>query len=218
MDDGTLKLTDVPARKGRNSSLRGKSISTICPVQGRIQFSGLNELSYLNESRIAARFDVAETQPGGPIRIIELLSAFAGGPLRSKAWQGSVNLVAIDAIAAFVRATAWGVLDATAGNGLDNNLCKFADAVVFLRAADVEDLVVDHFPISFEHTEHRGGNVANVDDRAPGRAVTLNIDSAGGISAYHEVVQHDIEPQARRRAISGGVPHVGGAETLICQE
>ncbi|MGB8521748.1 MAG: hypothetical protein WCD43_02175 [Candidatus Acidiferrales bacterium] len=52
----------------------------------------------------------------------------------------------------------------TTRNRLDNNLCGFADTVIFVRAANIENLIVDHFSGSFEHAENRSGDVANVDD------------------------------------------------------
>jgi hypothetical protein len=60
-------------------------------------------------------------------------------------------------------------------------LCEFADTVIFVRAAKVENLIVDHFSGSFEHVEDRSGDIANVDDGPPGRAVTLDLDSLGGM-------------------------------------
>ena len=50
-------------------------------------------------------------------------------------------------------------------------------------------------------------DVADVDERPPRRAVALQPDRAGRVRPADEVVEDDVEPQTRRDAVDGGVPH-----------
>jgi len=80
-------LRDVRGGKGWNTSLCGKSISTICPIQGRIQSSGFDQLGDLSDPRVAPGSNVSESEPSLTTRSIELLGAFAGGPLGAETRQ-----------------------------------------------------------------------------------------------------------------------------------
>ena len=46
-----------------------------------------------------------------------------------------------------------------------------------------------------EEGDGGGGDVANVDERTPGRPVTLEVDRTGSVRPADEVVQHDVEPR-----------------------
>src|SRR5215469_3471720 len=130
------------------------------------------------DPEILAALQLVRTQSIRTIHVVEFLSAFARSPLRNKSGQRLPDLVAINAIATLVWPAAGSIFDAAAGHDLRNNLRQFTDAVVLRCLAHVERLVVNRCPWRFEHTEHRGHNVTDVDDRTPGGAVALDVDTA----------------------------------------
>ena len=67
---------------------------------------------------------------------------------------------------------------------------KLANAVVFARLSHVESRIVDRALRGLEYAQHGRDNVANVHDRAPGRTVTLDMNTASGVSRRNKIVQH----------------------------
>src|SRR5215472_2499374 len=130
------------------------------------------------------------------VHLVEFLSAFVGGPLRYKSGQCFPDFVAVHSVAALVRPAARSIFDAAAGYDLGNNLSELADAVVLRRLANVEGLIVNCTLRRFEHAEDGGHNVADVDNRTPGRSVALDINAARGHGRSDEIVQHQIQPEA----------------------
>ena len=59
------------------------------------------------------------------------------------------------------------------------------------------------------------GNVANVDDGTPGRAVTFYVNAAGGVGPGDEIVEDDVQTESRGNAIGGGAAEIGGREILV---
>src|SRR5215467_5703421 len=125
------------------------------------------------------------------VHFVEFLSTFTRGPLRNKSGQRFPDFVAVHSVAALVWPATWSVLDAAAGYDLGNNLSQFANAVVFRSLAHVEGLIVNGIPRCFEHAEHGGHNIADVDNRTPGRSVALDINAARGHGRSDEIVQQD---------------------------
>src|SRR5579862_8079408 len=141
------------------------------PAQHGVQLSGFLQTPDRADPEIAPAGYVLGGETGGAIGVTKLLCAFAGGPLRHKRRQCGSNLVAVDAIAALVWSAAWSILNSAAGDDFRNDVRQFADAVVFLGLADVEDRVVNHIPGSIKNAQHRADDIANVHDGAPGGAV-----------------------------------------------
>src|SRR5439155_8393454 len=104
-------------------------------------------------------------EPGGAVSIVEFLCAFAGRPLRFETRQQTANLVAIDAVAALIRASAGCILNAAPRNSFLNDGRQFADAVVFPGLSNIEDFILDNVPGSVQHTYHSRNDVTNVHDR-----------------------------------------------------
>ena len=98
---------------------------------------------------------------------------------------------------------------------LGDDLGDLADRVVLVGRADVEGLVVDQLARRFEHRQRRARDVLDVHERAPRRAVALEHDLAGRVRPADEVVDHDVEAQARRDAVGGRVAQVGRAEGVV---
>ncbi len=98
-----------------------------------------------------------------------------------------------------------------------NDVGQLADAVVFGGLADVKGLVVNRFARRFQHCDHGGNDVADVHDRPPGRAVTLDVHAASGIGRRHQVIQHNVQTQAGRNSVGGGIAHICWREMLAGQ-
>ncbi len=124
----------------------------------------------------------------------QLFDAAADIPLRAELRHVLREFVAIDAVAAEVGATAGGVLDDAAGNGLADDFGELADAVVFVGAADIERLVVDGIARCDERNGEGLADIFNMYDGTPGGTVAADFDAAGEEGCGDEIVDHKIEP------------------------
>src|SRR5215475_1481163 len=167
------------------------------------------------DTEILPALEFARGQSVGATGVVEFLSAFAGRPLRLEIRESAANFVAIHAIAALVRPTAGGVLDAAPGYNFRNDLGELADAIVLFRLSNVKRLIVYGVLGRFEHANHGRDDVANVHDGTPGCAVALDVDAAGSHGRGDEIVQYQVETEARRSSVSGGIPHVSWSEGLV---
>src|SRR6267143_4411313 len=112
----------------------------IAPAQRTVQLLGMHKLLYVHNAGITTQLKISRTQPYRAIRRIQFLRTFAGGPLRAEFRQHAADLVTIDTVAAFIRATVGSILDTAARNSVSDNICQIADTVVRLRLAAMEDL------------------------------------------------------------------------------
>ena len=79
------------------------------------------------------------------------------------------------------------------------------NAIVVGVVTYVEDLAANGVLGSFQYADDCLANVRDVHERAPWRAVARHCDSLCGPCEAGEVVQHDVEAHARRRAVGGGI-------------
>ena len=87
-----------------------------------------------------------------------------------------------------------------------------------LGAADIERLIEDALLGRFERGDEGAGDVLDMHDRPPGRSVRLKIDEPSGHRPGHQVVEHDIESNAGRKAVGGRRTQKGGAKTVAGEQ
>src|SRR5262252_246073 len=133
-------------------------------------------------------------KPGGAVGVIEFSRTLSCIPLRAKV-QHTLNFLAADAVTTFVRPSVRSVLDTRAWNGLANDIGQFADPVVFLCQADIENLVVNEFSGCFQHSQNGCRDVTNVNNGAPGSAIALDVNATRSECRSHKVIEHNIQPQ-----------------------
>src|SRR5262245_23134438 len=160
----------------------------IAPVQRTIQLSRLHEILYMGNAGIPPQCKVSEAQPCRAICLIQFLGTFTGSPLGAESRQYAADLVAIDAVTAFVRATIRSIVDTAARDSFSDNICQIADTVVLIRLADIEDLIMYDVLRRFEHAQNGRSDIADVDDGTPRCTVALDIHSAGRICPGHQIV------------------------------
>src|SRR5262252_5955799 len=90
---------------------------------------------------------------GGAVDVIEFSRTLSCIPLRAKV-QHTLNFLAADAVTTFIRPSVRNILDTRTWNDLTNNIGQFADPVVFLYQADIENLVVNEFSECFQHSQN----------------------------------------------------------------
>jgi len=193
----------------------GNVFTTICPTHGSIEIPGFYEALDVIDAEIAAFVEIFKGEAGGFVSVVKLFGAFASGPCGLVGRKDAAEFVAIDAIAALVWTTVYGVFDAAPGDGFTDDFGKLANAVVLFGDADVEDFVVNEIERCIENGQDGGGNVANVDDGTPGRAVTFYVNAAGGVGPGDEIVEDDVQTESRGNAIGGGAAEIGGREILV---
>src|SRR4029450_9426272 len=54
-------------------------------------------------------------------------------------------------------------------------------------------------------------------ERPPGRAVALEPDRTRRVRPGDKIVEDDVEPEARRDTVDGGVPHEDRREAVACE-
>src|SRR5204862_6270617 len=102
-----------------------------------------------------------------------------------------------------------------AGARLLADLADVPDPVVVGGAPDVEGLRPHRLGRRLEDSEEGAGDVLDVDDGTPGRPVALEEDFARSERPGDEVVEHDVEAEPGRNAVSGGAAEEGGGEGTI---
>lgn len=193
----------------------GNVFTTICPTHGSIELSGFYQALDVIDAEIAAFVEVFKGETGGLVGVVKLFGAFASVPSGLVGGKDAAEFVAIDAIAALVGTTVYGVLDAAPRDGFTDDFGKLADAVVLLGDADVENFVVNEVERRIENGQDGGGNVANVNDGTPGRAVTFYVNAAGGVGPGDEIVKNDVQAESRGNAIGGGAAEISGREIFV---
>src|ERR1700691_2356797 len=117
-----------------------------------------------------------------------------------KTWEYPLNLIAVHPVATLIGAASGSVLHLAAGNNFGNDIGELTDPVVLSALSDVEGLVVDGISRRVENTNARRGDVANVSDGPPGRAIAFDIYFCRRPGCCYQVVQDDIQTEARRDA------------------
>src|SRR5580704_493624 len=74
---------------------------------------------------------------------------------------------------------------------------------------------MDDFTRCFESSQERSRNILDVNDRTPGRAITLNVNPPGGEGPRDQVIKNEIESQARGYSVGGGVAKTSGTESRV---
>src|SRR5215469_6472766 len=139
----------------------------------------------MSEADVPAILEIFQSEPNGAIGIVKFLRASAGGPLSLKGWQRAAKLIAVDAVTALVRTTIGGVFHAASRNGFAHDGSQFTYAIVFIRPSDIEDLIVDGGLRRFQHGGDCSGDVSNVHNGTPRRAVALYVYSACRVGRCH---------------------------------
>jgi hypothetical protein len=98
------------------------------------------------------------------------------------------NFIATDPITAKVGTSTVGVFDATTRDDLLHHRGDVAHLIVFLRATDVEGLVVNHVPRCFEDRNECAADILHMYQWAPWSTVTRDQYFTGSISEAHEIV------------------------------
>src|SRR3954463_10315974 len=112
---------------------------------------------------------LAQVMPG--VRGVELLDALAQRPLRRIPRQLGLDLREVNTVVAGVGRRAGRVADLRVRDHRRHGLGDLADAEVLALAPDVESLVVNRVLRRRQAADEGVDDVADVDQRAPGRAV-----------------------------------------------
>src|SRR4029453_19515993 len=116
------------------------------PTKRRIHAAARYQLLQVVDTFEARPLAIVDDQSGDPIGLVELFRAAASIPLRFELGQPPMDLAEIDPIAAGIRSSVRGVLDARARDHLLNDLAQFANPLVLLGLPHVEGLVMDNLP------------------------------------------------------------------------
>ena len=132
-----------------------------------------------------------------------------------KAGRSARNLLAAHPVAAHVGAAVRRVRDPAVGDDLLHDLGNLAHLVVLRARPDVERLVVDGVARRRERRLNGEADVADVDERPPGRPVAHDRDLAGRRREPDQVVHDHVAAEPRRVAVCGRVAEVDGAERRV---
>lgn len=119
------------------------------------------------EADVTVTLEVFSRQSGLPIGLAKLACTSACSPLRAETGQQARDLLAVDAVAAGVRATSGSVIHPASRNGLGYDRRELANPVVFLHPANIECLIVNGLLRRFECRKRGSDNVPYVHDGAP---------------------------------------------------
>src|SRR5438067_1782687 len=158
----------------------------------------------LIDAAVPRPFEVLLPQADCPVRFVELPRALARVPMRPERGQHARDLGEARAVVALVWPGALSEGDLAPWDGLLDDLRDLADAVILIVATDVERLRADCVGWRGEYGEESPGDVLDVHDRAPGRAVALEQHLARGERPGDEVVQDDVEAQTRWHSVRSG--------------
>ena len=96
---------------------------------------------------------------------------------------------------------------------LGNDPSDLANAVVVGIPSDVEDLAAHGILGRYEGTVNGLADVLDVDDRSPWAAVTQHRYAPRGPGERAKIVDDDVEPHPRRRAVCGRIAQEHGQKS-----
>lgn len=166
----------------------------------------------------ARSLEILELEADARVGLVQLLDAAAHGPLRLEFVDGPRQQVAVDTVAAQVRAGPLGEADLAAGHHAVDDLGHLADAVVLGGGADVEGPAMHERAVGLQQGDVGAGDVLDMHQRPPGRAVALEVHLAGREGPRGQVVDHQVEADARRQPVRGRGAQEHGAEVVASQE
>src|SRR6516165_7764667 len=140
-----------------------------------VDLPGANQMFQLFETCISAKCKNIVRHANTLKHCMELESTHGGIAAALKPRKLSMNLVKRDTIAriiTIVRPQSY----RTPGECLRDNLRNFADPIIFLRTAHIENLVVHHLPGSFKDCDNSLADVQHMHQRAPRGAIARHLD------------------------------------------
>src|SRR5712692_309601 len=102
---------------------------------------------------------------------VKLLNPATNRPLRSKLRQIPSDLVAVNAVAAEIGATALRVLDAAPGYDFLHHSGYVPNLIIFFGTTDIECLVMDQLSRRLKNGNERAADIFHMDKWAPRRSV-----------------------------------------------
>src|ERR1700687_1896530 len=197
----------VPFERLPGNQWKSVSFAVRLPAQGGFKQAGFQEAIDMVDSRVAACFEIVTSKTCDAVSIVEFLSAFSRGPLRTEIREYSMYFFAAHTVAAFIGPSARSIFNGATGNNFSHNVCQFRNSIIFFGSAHVERLVVNAFTGSLKNSEDAGNYVANVGDWPPRRSIALDGDFTGGECSSHKVIQNNVQAEPGGNAICGGVAH-----------
>src|SRR5271157_5059232 len=160
-------------------------VQQVKPILERAQSDELISLEVLLAKTMLDHPSVQFLHPSGEV-VLEL-----------EVRQKPVEQIEIDAVVAGVGAYLAGVRDLRRGNQSLDLVAHIANLIVLGVRPNVDSLVVDSGLGGDSQCEERAGNVATVDERAPGRTIRLNANLAIGQGRTQQVVDDQINAEHR---------------------
>ena len=191
---------------------------SLMPVAQRLVDDAVrNQFLDMSDPLVAGPFELLQRQVLRTIGRVKLLRALACIPLRREVRQDAANLVAVHAVGTLVGPGIVRKGHRAVRHDGRHDLGKLAYLIVVLGHSDVEGLVPHEVCGRAENREKGARNVFDVYDWPPRGAVGLHVDAPGRQRPGNEIVQHEIESDARRYAIGGGAAQERRAERIVRQ-
>lgn len=186
----------APAHRRSVEPLQRRSLPISPPAMGSAN---------ARQPLVARSVESREIEPALAIGRGELGGTAPRVPLETELGEARLELGAAHAVVARIGTRAFGESDLATRHRLADDLCELADPVVLLTPADVEGLGVDGLARRAGEQEEGPADVFDVHQGTPRGAVALQDDPPGGHRPGHQVVEHDVDSQARRDAVGRGV-------------
>ena len=166
------------------------------------------------DALIARAFEFLQRQAGGAIGLVKLLGPAACIPFRAESRQRGLNLGETHTIGARIGPGIGREFQPAAGHDIGDDLREIANAVIVIAVPDIERLARHGLGGGLHCGQKGAGNILDMHDRAPGRAVRLQIDQPLRHCPGDKIVQHDVEAHARRDAVSRRGPQEHRTEAV----
>src|SRR5690606_40363454 len=106
-----------------------------------------------------------------------------------------------DSVGSLISRGTLGIGDCRSRHRVPDDLGYAAHAIVLGRRPDVERLTMDRLPRRLDGCDECPADIRDMNQRPPGHPVALEEYPPGGDGMCRQIVQNQVEPDARRQTI-----------------
>src|SRR5713101_5256066 len=174
----------------------------IVPSQRCVQPASAEQILDVVNSFVTDAFEVFDAQADLLVGIEEFFCAPADVPFGLEFRQHSLYAAEIHSIAALVGACIAGKINFAVGHNLFHDSRDIANLIILFALAHVEGLVVHALARSMQRREESPGDIFDVDEGTPGRAIALEVNASRRDGPGNQIVNHQIEAKTRGNTVS----------------
>src|SRR5262249_40591006 len=140
-------------------------------AQRRIKYTFRQQFLDVSDTLISGPLELLQRQAGRTVSLVKLFGTHTGIPSRLEFRQTLADLLEAHAIGSFIGTGIVRKLDGTVRHNAGDDLGQIPDAIIVGSLADIEGFIEDPLGGRLQRGDEGAGDVLDVHDRTPWRAV-----------------------------------------------